>query len=395
MTLSLSYQPVVPVSPSPSSSSPSTPTSPSSSPSTPTSPSSSSPSTPSPHRLADLRWSTAEVSMAETSDSSVRQRCFKKISVEGNIACGKSTLVKVLQKLRPNWHVVPEPLEKWQNVVGGQSGSMPAEMGAASNLLGLRLGDPKRWAYTFQTWVTLSRLQIALAASHPPERHTVYERSVYSNRYGSRPLAQPIGCLLSVPPLPPPPPAPGPWQDVGGNLLQMLYSDASRWAYTFQTLSAMGRIRAQLSVPPSAQPVQVLERSIYSDRYVFAASLHEQGSMNDTEWVVYQEWQGWLLSEFDKRVELDGMVYLRAEPEACLARMRVRNREEERGVGLEYLDTLHRRHEDWLVDRTTVVHHPCSSDTPVLVLDASQDFESNEELQAELINQIEDFLDKI
>ncbi|XP_061406539.1 deoxycytidine kinase 2-like isoform X3 [Lethenteron reissneri] len=293
-----------PVSPSPSSfSSPSTPTSPSSS---------SSPSTPSPpHRLADLHWSTAEVGMAETSDSSVRPRCFKKISVEGNIACGKSTLVKVLQKLRPSWHVVPEPLEKWQNVVGGQPGSMPAEMGAASNLLGLRLGDPKRWAYTFQTWVTLSRLQIALAASHPPERHTVYERSVYSNRY------------------------------------------------------------------------------------VFAASLHEQGSMNDTEWVVYQEWQGWLLSEFDKRVELDGMVYLRAEPEACLARMRVRNREEERGVGLEYLDTLHRRHEDWLVDRTTVVHHPCSSDTPVLVLDASQDFESNEELQAELINQIEDFLDKI
>nr|XP_032814776.1 deoxycytidine kinase-like isoform X3 [Petromyzon marinus] len=249
--------------------------------------------------------------MAETSDSSVRQRCFKKISVEGNIACGKSTLVKVLQKLRPNWHVVPEPLEKWQNVVGRESGSMPAEMGAASNLLGLRLGDPKRWAYTFQTWATLSRLHIALAASHPPERHTVYERSVYSNRY------------------------------------------------------------------------------------VFAASLHEQGSMNDTEWVVYQEWQGWLLSELDKRVELDGMVYLRAEPEACLARMRVRNREEERGVGLEYLDALHKRHENWLVDRTTVVHHPCSSDTPVLVLDANQDFESNEELQAELINQIEDFLDKI
>uniref|UniRef100_S4RFC4 deoxyguanosine kinase n=1 Tax=Petromyzon marinus TaxID=7757 RepID=S4RFC4_PETMA len=255
-------------------------------------------------------WSTAEVRMAETSDSSVRQRCFKKISVEGNIACGKSTLVKVLQKLRPNWHVVPEPLEKWQNV---------------------------------------------------------------------------------VPPLPPPPPAPGLWQDVGGNLLQMLYSDASRWAYTFQTLSAMGRIRAQLSVPPSAQPVQVLERSIYSDRYVFAASLHEQGSMNDTEWVVYQEWQGWLLSELDKRVELDGMVYLRAEPEACLARMRVRNREEERGVGLEYLDALHKRHENWLVDRTTVVHHPCSSDTPVLVLDANQDFESNEELQAELINQVRCF----
>ncbi|XP_032814775.1 deoxycytidine kinase 2-like isoform X2 [Petromyzon marinus] len=277
--------------------------------STPTSSSSSSSSSPSPppHRLADLRWSTAEVRMAETSDSSVRQRCFKKISVEGNIACGKSTLVKVLQKLRPNWHVVPEPLEKWQNVVGRESGSM----------------------------------------------------------------------------------------DVGGNLLQMLYSDASRWAYTFQTLSAMGRIRAQLSVPPSAQPVQVLERSIYSDRYVFAASLHEQGSMNDTEWVVYQEWQGWLLSELDKRVELDGMVYLRAEPEACLARMRVRNREEERGVGLEYLDALHKRHENWLVDRTTVVHHPCSSDTPVLVLDANQDFESNEELQAELINQIEDFLDKI
>ena len=44
----------------------------------------------------------------------------------------------------------------------------------------------------------------------------------------------------------------------------------------------------------------------------------------------------------------DGFIYLRATPETCNARMVGRNRTEEAGVPLEYLQTLHAKHEDWL-----------------------------------------------
>lgn len=63
------------------------------------------------------------------------------------------------------------------------------------------------------------------------------------------------------------------------NLLQMMYQDPQRWSYTFQTYSCMSRFRTQLQ-PPAARlirskgrPVQVYERSVYSDRWL---SAHKQ-----------------------------------------------------------------------------------------------------------------------
>lgn len=56
------------------------------------------------------------------------------------------------------------------------------------------------------------------------------------------------------------------------NLLDMMYQDPQRWSYTFQTNSCMSRMRTQLQPPPArllrakGVPVQVFERSVYSDR---------------------------------------------------------------------------------------------------------------------------------
>ena len=44
----------------------------------------------------------------------------------------------------------------------------------------------------------------------------------------------------------------------------------------------------------------------------------------------------------------DGFIYLRAQPDTCMNRMMKRSRNEETGVGIDYLQDLHQRHEDWL-----------------------------------------------
>ena len=44
----------------------------------------------------------------------------------------------------------------------------------------------------------------------------------------------------------------------------------------------------------------------------------------------------------------DGFIYLRALPETCNARMALRNRSEETGIRMDYLEKLHEKHERWL-----------------------------------------------
>lgn len=70
------------------------------------------------------------------------------------------------------------------------------------------------------------------------------------------------------------------WQMVGKteNLLEKFYTDTSRWAYTFQTYAFVSRVRAQEQRRKQYPHMpQVLERSVYSDRYCFVKNCFELG----------------------------------------------------------------------------------------------------------------------
>ncbi|KAF0022911.1 hypothetical protein F2P81_024892 [Scophthalmus maximus] len=234
-------------------------------------------------------------SPASPSPSDSFSRREKKISIEGNIAAGKSTFVRLLQAASEDWEVIPEPIGKWCNVQNDSD-------------------------------------------------------DVYQELSSS--------------------------QKSGGNLLQMLYSKPSRWSYTFQSYACLSRVRSQLQSPSvklqqSEKPVQFYERSVYSDRYVFASNLFESGNLSDTEWSVYQDWHTWLDFDYlndlpvlvldvdddfkNDRIKQEGIINRR-----CMQRLLHRGREEEQGIPLEYLEQLHFKHEAWLHHRSLRANvRPC------------------------------------
>lgn len=169
------------------------------------------------------------------------------------------------------------------------------------------------------------------------------------------------------------------WQNINGeNLLDAFYSDGKRWAYTFQTYVFITRIiRLEEMERANILPFQLTERSVFADRHCFARNSHEMGLMNDLEWNLYKEWFAWFV---ENRVSKPaGFIYLRADPSVCHHRLVKRNRFEEKLVSLDYLKLLHAKHESWLIHKKDVL--AAVRDTPVLVLDCDQDFESNDTLQ--------------
>uniref|UniRef100_A0A4W4F8I6 Deoxynucleoside kinase domain-containing protein n=2 Tax=Electrophorus electricus TaxID=8005 RepID=A0A4W4F8I6_ELEEL len=177
----------------------------------------------------------------------------------------------------------------------------------------------------------------------------------------------------------------------------MMYQDPKRWSYTFQTFSCMSRLRTQLQPPPSRllqisdAAVQVYERSVYSDRYIFAQNMFELGCVNTTEWAVYQDWHTFLVEQFSPKVQLEGIIYLRAPPQICMKRLKRRGRVEEQGIQLDYLESLHMQHENWLLNKSTKVHFDHLKNLPVLVLDAGLEFEKDLEMQARFLREVTTF----
>ncbi|XP_026540498.1 deoxyguanosine kinase, mitochondrial isoform X1 [Notechis scutatus] len=237
-------------------------------------------------------------------------RAAKRLSVEGNIAAGKSTFVGLLRKAFPAWRLTPEPVAMWQEVRAAATGRQAC-------------------------------------------------------------------------------PSP-----VFGNLLEMVYRKPSRWSYTFQTYSCLSRLKVQLAAqsPRSPEAVLVFERSVYSDRYIFAKNLFEIGHMTEIEWIIYQDWHTFLLQTFGDQLALHGFLYLRAPPEVCFERLRCRSRPEEKEVQLSYLEQLHVQHENWLAKKTTLIHSEALRDVPVLILDVTKDFENDPNEQRKLVGQVKTFM---
>ncbi|XP_071957973.1 thymidine kinase 2, mitochondrial-like [Antedon mediterranea] len=91
------------------------------------------------------------------------------ICVEGNIGCGKTTMLEMFQEQVPyGVEVLTEPVSKWQNVRG-------------HNTLGLMYEDPARWSFAFQSYLQLTMLQNHTCPTKQPLK--LMERSLFSARH--------------------------------------------------------------------------------------------------------------------------------------------------------------------------------------------------------------------
>ncbi|RLU16835.1 hypothetical protein DMN91_010903, partial [Ooceraea biroi] len=138
------------------------------------------------------------------------------------------------------------------------------------------------------------------------------------------------------------------WRNISGtNLLELMYSDPSRYAFLFQSYVQLTMLQLHTCKTPS--PYKIMERSVYS-AMCFIENLKCNKVLRDTEVKILEEWYDWCLK--NANIETNLIVYLRTTPEVVYERMKKRGRTEENTISLDYLKQIHHIHDDWLYHQT-------------------------------------------
>ena len=131
----------------------------------------------------------------------------------------------------------------------------------------------------------------------------------------------------------------------GKSLLELFYEDKRRWAYTFQNCAILTRLKLIREAAASTKKRIILtERSVLTDRYVFAEMLRESGDIDAMEWDLYMNW----FNRFAGELPVSGIVYLTTGVGTAAERIVKRGRHGEDHIPLDYLSALDRQHQKWL-----------------------------------------------
>ena len=161
----------------------------------------------------------------------------------------------------------------------------------------------------------------------------------------------------------------------GTNLLEKFYTDQSRWSYTFQNFAYITRLKALKQALSENHKIIITERSIFTDRNIFATMLYEDGKMSELEWKIYNSW-------FDSfKIDVDGIVYMNTIPDICKDRITTRNRDGEDQIEFSYLNRLHTKHLEVFTNQENV-----------LELTGENDFIKNQNFQDEMLSQVDEYI---
>ena len=185
----------------------------------------------------------------------------------------------------------------------------------------------------------------------------------------------------------------------GNTMLQKFYANQQKYSFAFQMMAYISRLtilrdmvkdimsRVQIHKDPNNnidnkyKYIIITERSLYTDKYVFAKMLYDQGKIEDVEYQIYLNW----FDEFAKDFPVNDVVYVNTDPTNCYERIHKRARVGEEVIPLAYLESCHKYHNAFLDETTGVKTHK-------LVLNGNQDIFQNSQVIDEWIMSINNFL---
>jgi len=179
-------------------------------------------------------------------------------------------------------------------------------------------------------------------------------------------------------------------KDINGTtILEKFYADQEKYSFSFQMMAYVSRIKVlrdtlkEKTKKDNNCYIIITERSLYTDKMVFAKMLYDSGKIEDVNYQIYLNWFDTFSGEFP----VHKVIYVKAAPEKCYARIAKRSREGEENIPLEYLTACSLYHDNMLDKSTSTC--VCNEQ---LILDGNIDIYENKTQVDKWIQEIEKYI---
>lgn len=129
------------------------------------------------------------------------------------------------------------------------------------------------------------------------------------------------------------------------DLLQLMYTEPDKYTFLVQIALLIFQVKRRFKRPKTTDggPTTICERCPLASTNIFIPALYKSNKLTKLEASVATEAASWSL----QTQPVDLCIYLRVDPQACLERVKLRNRDGETKISIEYLKLLHDLHEKW------------------------------------------------
>lgn len=126
--------------------------------------------------------------------------------------------------------------------------------------------------------------------------------------------------------------------------LSDFYSNMKRWSFNLQIYFLHKRFEMHQKM--SASPMSVIQdRTIYEDLEIFARNLYQLGELPQRDWDNYRGLFK-VMTSYLKKPDL--IIYLKADTDTLLSRIKKRGRDYENSIDPEYIHTLNISYDRWI-----------------------------------------------
>jgi deoxyadenosine/deoxycytidine kinase len=192
----------------------------------------------------------------------------------------------------------------------------------------------------------------------------------------------------------------------GITILEKFYADQYKYSFSFQMMAYISRLKLLKDTINQIELQQeklmkerlqqdhyfklpkyiiITERSLFTDKMVFAKMLYDTGKIEDINYQIYLNW----FNTFSEEFPIHKVIYVKTDPSICHQRIGKRHRGGEEKIPIDYLKSCSDYH-DYMLDKTS---SECVCKEQI-VLDGNNDIYENEDILKEWINSIEKFIYK-